>query len=92
MRDNVTAMDKLRTDAGSASPQGMTAIDDLKMYQKFSEAHVAGLKNLIASFDSLYFAMPDAQKKSADMCSRLRAAPLLLRIANGTDDRAPLPR
>ena len=46
---------------------GFTAIDDLKRYQKFSEAHVTGLKNLIASFGTLYSAMPDAQKKNADM-------------------------
>jgi uncharacterized protein YhaN len=67
MRDNATAMDKLRTDTQVASLQNMTAVDDLKMYQKFSEAHVAGLKNLIASFESLYSAMPDAQKKNADV-------------------------
>ena len=42
------------------------AIDDLKMYQKFAQAHVDGLKNLISSFGTLYSAMPDAQKKVAD--------------------------
>ena len=43
----------------------MTAPEDLKPYQKFAQAHVDGLKNLIASFDGLYAAMPDAQKKIA---------------------------
>ena len=47
-------------------PQNMTAVEDLKMYQKFAQAHVDGLKNLISSFDKLYAAMPDAQKKIAD--------------------------
>ena len=44
----------------------MTAVGDLKMYQKFAQAHVDGLKNLISSFDKLYAGMPDAQKKIAD--------------------------
>jgi protein CpxP len=47
-------------------PQNMTAVDDLKMYQKFAQAHVDGLKNLISSFETLYNSMPDAQKKIAD--------------------------
>jgi hypothetical protein len=67
MRENAAAMDKLIADSRTTPPASMTALQDLKMYQKFSEAHVAGLKNLIASFDTLYAAMPDAQKKNADM-------------------------
>ena len=67
MRENATAMDKLIAESRTTPPQSMTAIDDLKRNQKFSEAHVTGLKNLIASFGTLYSAMPDAQKKNADM-------------------------
>jgi periplasmic protein CpxP/Spy len=67
MRENATAMDKLIAETRTTPPQTMTAVDDLKMYQKFSEAHVTGLKNLIASFTTLYDAMPDAQKKNADV-------------------------
>jgi len=67
MRENATAMDKLIAETRTTPPQNMTAVDDLKMYQKFSEAHVTGLKNLIASFTTLYDAMPDAQKKNADV-------------------------
>jgi len=66
MRENAAAMDKLLAETRTTPPQNMTALDDLKMYQKFSQAHVDGLKNLIASFDALYAAMPDAQKKTAD--------------------------
>ena len=44
----------------------MTAVQDLKTYEKFAQAHVTGLKNLSASFEILYRAMPDAQKKVAD--------------------------
>ena len=66
MRENASNMDKLVADSRTTSPQSMTAVDDLKMYQKFAQAHVDGLKNLIASFSTLYSAMPDAQKKVAD--------------------------
>jgi hypothetical protein len=44
----------------------MTAVDDLKSYQKHAQAHVDGLKNLIASFATLYAAMSDDQKRIAD--------------------------
>jgi hypothetical protein len=66
MRENASNMDKLVAETRTTSPQTMTAVDDLNMYQKFSQAHVDGLKNLISSFTTLYSAMPDAQKKVAD--------------------------
>jgi hypothetical protein len=67
MRENAAAMDKLIAANRTTPPQNMTAVEDLKMYQKFAQAHVDGLKNLISSFDRLYAAMPDAQKKIADV-------------------------
>jgi periplasmic protein CpxP/Spy len=66
MRDNAAAMQKLATDSTDQSPQSKTAMDDLKTYQKFAQAHVDGLKNLTSSFETLYDAMPDPQKKVAD--------------------------
>jgi len=66
MRENAANMDKLVAESHTTAPQSMSAVDDLKMYQKFAQAHVDGLKNLISSFSSLYEAMPDAQKKIAD--------------------------
>jgi len=66
MRENAAAMDKLIAANRTSPPQNMTAVEDLKMYQKFAQAHVDGLKNLISSFDKLYAGMPDAQKKIAD--------------------------
>jgi protein CpxP len=66
MRQNASNMDKLVVESRLTVPPGMTAVDDLKMYQKFSQAHVDGLKNLIASFSTLYSAMPDEQRKVAD--------------------------
>ena len=66
MRENAANMDTLIAANRKTPPQDMTAVDHLKSYQKFSQAHVDGLKNLIASFATLYAAMPDAQKKNAD--------------------------
>jgi hypothetical protein len=66
MRENATAMDKRVADAHGTAPQEMTAVDDLKQYQKFAQAHVDGLKNLISSFSGLYSMMPPDQKKVAD--------------------------
>jgi protein CpxP len=66
MRENAANMDKLVASNRTTAPQSMTAVEDLKTYQKFAQAHVDGLKNLISSFEKLYAAMPDAQKKVAD--------------------------
>jgi len=66
MRDNAAAMQKLVAERTAQAPQGMTALDDLKSYQSFAQAHVDGLKNLTAAFEVLYNAMPDPQKKVAD--------------------------
>jgi len=66
MRDNAATMEKLAADKADQASQGMTAMDDLKVYEKFARAHVAGLKSLNASFEKLYDAMPDPQKKVAD--------------------------
>jgi periplasmic protein CpxP/Spy len=66
MRENATSMDKLVAASRTAPPQNMSAVDDLKSFQKISQARVDGLKNLIASFEKLYASMPDAQKKVAD--------------------------
>ena len=44
----------------------MTAVEDLKTYEDFTKAHLDGMKNLRSSFESLYKAMPDDQKKNAD--------------------------
>lgn len=66
MRDNAAAMEKLVAERSVQEPKGMTAVEDLQAYQKFAQAHVDGLKNLISAFDTLYNSMPDAQKKVAD--------------------------
>jgi len=71
MRENAAAMDKLIAANRTTPPQKMTAVEDLKMYQKFAQAHVDGLKNLISSFDKLYAAMPMLRRRSPTWCSAL---------------------
>jgi protein CpxP len=66
MRENAANMQKLVAEKKSQPAEDMTAVDDLKTYEQFAHAHVEGLKNLIASFETLYNAMPDDQKKIAD--------------------------
>jgi hypothetical protein len=66
MRENAANTEKLVAAKRATPPQNMTAVDDLKLYQEFAQAHADGLNNLISSFETLYNAMPDAQKKIAD--------------------------
>lgn len=66
MRDNAAAMQKLAAETTAMAPADKTAVAELKTYDQFAEAHVAGLKSLISSFESLYDSMPDPQKKVAD--------------------------
>ncbi len=70
MRDNAAAMQKLAEDDAARDPGTLTAMVELQTYQKFAQAHVDGLKNLISSFDNLYNSMPDTQKKVADAVFR----------------------
>jgi len=65
MRDNAAAMDKLVQEK-KPKMAAMTAVEDLKTYEDFSKAHLDGMKNLRSSFETLYKAMPDDQKKNAD--------------------------
>jgi periplasmic protein CpxP/Spy len=57
MRENAANMDKIVAADRTTPPQNMSAVEDLKSYQKFAQAHVDGLKNLISSFEKLYAAM-----------------------------------
>ena len=66
MRDNAANMDKLVAEKRQQGSPNMTAVDDLKTYQEFTQAHLDGLKNLTSAFSSLYSSMSDEQKKNAD--------------------------
>jgi len=66
MRDNAGAMDRLVADATATPPKDMTAVDDLKAYRKFAQAHADGLTTLIKAFETFYATLPADQQKLAD--------------------------
>lgn len=66
MRDNASRMEKLVAEKRKIAPEKMTAVDDLKTYQDFAQAHLDGIKHLTSSFKSLYDSMSPDQKKNAD--------------------------
>jgi len=48
----------------------MTAVENLRSFQKLAQAHADGLNNLSAAFEPLYADMSDEQKKNADAVFR----------------------
>jgi hypothetical protein len=70
MRDNAASMEKLVATKRAIAPASMTAVDDLKTYQEFTETRLDGLKHLTSAFKSLYDSMPADQKKNADQVFR----------------------
>lgn len=66
MRDNANRMDQLVKQRRAHEADDMTAVDDMKNYQAFADAHAKGLKKVTTAFENLYNAMPADQKKVAD--------------------------
>jgi len=66
MRDNETRMQDMIAAREAEPKHHVTAPEDLRTYEHFTQAHVEGLKALRASFDTLYESMPDDQKLVAD--------------------------
>jgi len=66
MRRNESDMENMVADREARVPHELSAVDDLKTYQRFTQAHVDGLRDLVASFETLYAAMPADQKMVAD--------------------------
>jgi hypothetical protein len=66
MRRNDGDMQKLVAARQAQAPHELTAVDDLVTYEKFTQAHLDGLKDLISSFAALYGSMPEDQKVVAD--------------------------
>jgi hypothetical protein len=65
MRRNDADMQKMVAER-QARPHHLSAVEDLKTYERFTQAHVDGLKDLISSFETLYAEMPADQKAIAD--------------------------
>jgi len=66
MHENAAAVGKLIATNGTTSPQNLSAIQELQIYQQLAQAHVDGLENLTTAFSTLYNVMPDDQRKVAD--------------------------
>lgn len=66
MRDNEAHLQDMITAREAEAPHHVTAPEDLRTYERFTQAHVDGLKALRASFETLYSAMPADQKLIAD--------------------------
>lgn len=65
MRRNEAKMQTLVTER-KATIGPVSAVDDLRIYASFGQAHVDGLADLIAAFNTLYAEMPGAQQATAD--------------------------
>jgi hypothetical protein len=69
MRENAANMDKLIAETRKTPPQNMSAVDDLKTYRKFAQAHVDGLKNLLSHFEGSTLRCPTRRRRSPTRCS-----------------------
>jgi LTXXQ motif family protein len=65
MRENETAF-KAMVDEREKNGASMTAVDDLKSYQKLMQEHADNAQKVVDAFEPLYEDMTDAQKKQAD--------------------------
>jgi hypothetical protein len=65
MRNNAHTIRAL-AETRARNEKTMTALDDLRSYERLAEAHVEGVKKLLPRFEALYDSMSDAQKKTAD--------------------------
>lgn len=65
MRDNEKTISQLISERHQ-NPEKMSAVDDLKSYEKIAQAHVDGLKQLTPVFEGLYNDMSVEQKSNAD--------------------------
>jgi periplasmic protein CpxP/Spy len=65
MRDNAAELDKLATERRQQRPT-MSAVENLKSYERIADAHADELKKLVPAFSALYDSMSPDQKKNAD--------------------------
>lgn len=65
MRENAKEMDTLTKDRGE-NTKTMNAVERMKFHSQITEARLAQEKKLIPTFEALYAAMTDEQKKVID--------------------------
>jgi periplasmic protein CpxP/Spy len=78
MLANASAIDGAVKDRMRMS-NGMTAINDLKSYERIVDAHADGIKKLAIAFAPLYASMPESQQKNADAVFGHRTQPSKLK-------------
>ena len=66
MRDNETHMQGMISAREAEPAHHVSAPEDLRIYEHFTQAHVEGLRALRAAFETLYNTMPAEQKLVAD--------------------------
>jgi protein CpxP len=67
MRENAQRMSSLLQERATATKsKPMNAVDNLKSYERITDAHADGLKKITPDFEKLYNEMSPAQKKTAD--------------------------
>jgi uncharacterized membrane-anchored protein YhcB (DUF1043 family) len=64
MRDNAHDMSGLVQERNET--KAMSAVDNLKNYEKIADAHADGLKKIVPDFEKLYDSMSPSQQKTAD--------------------------
>jgi protein CpxP len=69
MRDNARKMDQDYKDR-AARFANLSALENLQSYAQIAQEHADDTQRLVAAFQPLYTAMPDAQKKIADQAFR----------------------
>ncbi len=72
MRDNARDMDQAFAQRMQQYPT-MNALQNMQSYEQISEAHAQHLQKLVPAFETLYNAMPEAQKQLADQVFRANA-------------------
>lgn len=66
MRDNAGRMEKLVAEKRRQAPEKTTAVEDLRTYQDFAQAHLEGIERMTSAFQALYDTMTPEQRKNAD--------------------------
>jgi hypothetical protein len=69
MRENARKMDQTFESRIQSLPN-MTASDNMRSYARISLQHARDVQNLVPAFDTLYAAMSDTQKHTADQVFR----------------------
>ena len=80
MRENAREMDQAFMQRAQQYPT-MNAVENMQSYEQISEEHAQRVQRLVPTFQKLYDAMPDQQKRLADQVFRANAEKHMQRSA-----------